>query len=139
MNWNNNGSTSSNSGRNSHHSNSPPNIYTGLEVNTVDGYQGREKDVIIFSCVRSNEKGQIGFLADRRRLNVAITRARRGLIVIGDPQTLKTNPTWASYLEFLEEKKVTLSSEEVMAYFTNPRHYQSIAGMLTSNRQTAFH
>lgn len=55
---------------------------------------GQEREVIIFSAVRSNEQCRIGFLADVRRLNVALTRARRGLIVIGSRTTLNSNPTW---------------------------------------------
>ena len=59
-----------------------------IEVKSVDAYQGRERDVIIFSAVRSNHKGRIGFLKDWRRMNVAITRAKSGLIVVGDMETL---------------------------------------------------
>ncbi len=62
---------------------------------TVDGLiAGQEREVIIFSAVRSNAQGRIGFLADMRQLSVASTRARRGLIVIGSKSTLMNNPTW---------------------------------------------
>ena len=80
--------------------------YAGLEIKSVDGYQGREKEVIVFSTVRSNENGEVGFLSDRRRLNVAITRARRGLIILGDMKTLRHDRTWASYLDWIEERKL---------------------------------
>ena len=62
--------------------------YRGLEISTVDGFQGREKEIIILSLVRSNQKHEVGFLSDKRRLNVAITRPRRMLVVIGDIDTI---------------------------------------------------
>lgn len=63
---------------------------TNIEVNTVDGFQGREKDVIILSCVRAkNDRGSIGFVGDRQRMNVALTRARHALYIFGDMKTLK--------------------------------------------------
>jgi senataxin len=70
------------------------------DVNTVDGFQGKEKDVIIFSCVRANEAGSIGFLSDFRRLNVALTRARFGLFVVGHTKTLISNPMWRGFIEY---------------------------------------
>ena len=77
-----------------------------VEVHTVDGYQGREKEVIIFSCVRSNSDGIVGFLSDERRLNVALTRAKRGLIIIGDPDTLRNDETWASWLDYIRGRNL---------------------------------
>jgi superfamily I DNA and/or RNA helicase len=71
----------------------------GLEVDSVDGFQGREKEAIFFSAVRSNALSAVGFLADVRRLNVAITRARRKLIVVADSATLSTDETWSAFFD----------------------------------------
>lgn len=73
-----------------------------IEVDTIDGFQGQEKDVIYLSLVRSNDRGEIGFLADERRLNVALTRARMLLVVIGDSATLGANPLFAEFLDHCE-------------------------------------
>lgn len=74
-----------------------------IEIDTVDGFQGREKEAMLISLVRSNSTGEIGFLADTRRMNVALTRARRKLIVIGDSATLGGHPFYAQLLEYFEQ------------------------------------
>ncbi len=74
----------------------------GVEIDTVDGFQGREKEAVIISLVRSNESGEIGFLADTRRMNVALTRARRKLLVIGDSATLGGHEFYRALLEYIE-------------------------------------
>eukprot|EP00117_Sycon_ciliatum_P039478 scpid6605/ scgid5662/ Helicase sen1 len=75
--------------------------YEGIEVLSVDGFQGREKDVIILSCVRAQGASQsIGFVRNPQRLNVAMTRARRSLIAIGHYETLKVSKDWAALLDF---------------------------------------
>lgn len=73
-----------------------------VEVDTVDAFQGREKDVIIVSLVRSNTEQQLGFLEDLRRMNVAITRPRRHLFVIGDSATLSGHPYYSRWIEFVQ-------------------------------------
>jgi ATP-dependent RNA/DNA helicase IGHMBP2 len=73
-----------------------------VEIDTVDGFQGREKEAVIISLVRSNADGEIGFLSDARRMNVALTRARRKLIVIGDSATVGGNDFFAALLEYFE-------------------------------------
>ena len=75
----------------------------GLEIGSVDGFQGREKEAVILSLVRSNEAGQIGFLSDMRRLNVAITRARRCLIVVGDSATIGRHPVYSRFVSHADK------------------------------------
>ncbi len=77
-----------------------------IEVKTVDGYQGREKEVIVLSFVRSNRGGEVGFLRDLRRLNVSLTRAKRKLILIGDSSTLSAHPTYKRLVEFVRDREI---------------------------------
>lgn len=86
-----------------------------IEVNSIDGFQGQEKDIILLSLVRSNENGEIGFLADQRRLNVALTRARQKVVLIGDIATLCTNSTFNNLIEHIEQHGVYQSAWEYMA------------------------
>ena len=74
----------------------------GLEIDSVDGFQGREKEAVVISMVRSNSTGEIGFLADIRRMNVAMTRARRKLLVVGDSATLASHPFYRRMIEYFE-------------------------------------
>lgn len=73
-----------------------------LEIDSVDGFQGREKEAVVISLVRSNPKAEIGFLADVRRMNVALTRARRKLVVIGDSATISAHPFYRRMIEHFE-------------------------------------
>lgn len=73
-----------------------------ISVNTVDGFQGQERDVIVISLVRSNEDGNIGFLRDLRRMNVAITRARMKLLIIGDVPTLASHPFYRRLHDYIQ-------------------------------------
>ena len=88
-----------------------------MEVNTVDAFQGREKDIIIFNCVRSNFsqtlQGSLGFLTDYRRLNVAITRPRHFLIIVGNAPTLAKSQVWDNMMTHCKKhaKFITIASD----------------------------
>ena len=84
-----------------------------LEIRSVDGFQGREKEVIVLCTVRNNRQNQLGFVADPRRLNVAITRAKRGLIVLGHRDTLSTDQLWHKWLQFVDKYECEVESADV--------------------------
>jgi superfamily I DNA and/or RNA helicase len=86
---------------------------TLISVNTVDGFQGQERDIIVISLVRSNDEGQIGFLRDLRRMNVAITRARMKLIILGDAHTMARHPFYRRLYEYIEALKLTAGSKSM--------------------------
>ncbi len=73
-----------------------------ISINTVDGFQGQERDIIVISLVRSNDEGQIGFLRDLRRMNVAITRARMKVIILGDRRTLTRHPFYRKLWQYIQ-------------------------------------
>jgi len=77
--------------------------FPGIELGSVDGFQGREKEAVIVSLVRSNAQHDCGFVAEKRRLNVAMTRPRRSLTIIGDSETLQGSKFLKRWMEFLEE------------------------------------
>jgi len=76
----------------------------GLEVDTVDGFQGREKEAVLLSLVRSNDRSEIGFLNEPRRFNVALTRARRKAVVVGDASTVSVGPVFDGFLRYVDEE-----------------------------------
>jgi hypothetical protein len=83
-----------------------------IEVNTVDGFQGKEKDIIIISTVRGNDNGSIGFLSDKRRMNVALTRAKLGLFVVGHAATLsQCNIMWRDFVNHADKNGVLIWCE----------------------------
>uniref|UniRef100_A0A673N0J6 DNA helicase n=1 Tax=Sinocyclocheilus rhinocerous TaxID=307959 RepID=A0A673N0J6_9TELE len=77
--------------------------YAELEIKSVDGFQGREKEAVVLSLVRSNRKGEVGFLAEDRRINVAVTRARRQLVVVCDSQTVRKHDFLKSLVDYMSE------------------------------------
>lgn len=85
-----------------------------IEINSIDGFQGQEKDLIIITLTRSNEMGIIGFLSDYRRLNVAMTRARKKLVIIGDGSTLSSNALYLDLINHIEQEGLLQSAWEYM-------------------------
>ncbi|XP_065365805.1 regulator of nonsense transcripts 1 homolog [Calliphora vicina] len=101
-------------------------LYQEIEIASVDAFQGREKDIIIMSCVRSNEKQGIGFLSDPRRLNVALTRSKYGTIIVGNPKILSKQPLWNHLLNFYKDRKVLVEGSlnnlrESLIQFQKPK------------------
>ena len=85
-----------------------------ISVNTIDSFQGQERDIVYISLTRSNDKGEIGFLSDIRRMNVAMTRARKKLVIIGDSATLGQLFFYADFIEYAEKKGGYVSAWEFM-------------------------
>jgi len=90
-------------------------VWKNVKVNTVDAFQGQERDIVYISLVRSNNNGDIGFLKDYRRMNVAMTRAKKKLIIIGDSATLSNDKFYEGFLEFAEKKCLYRSAWEYMS------------------------
>lgn len=107
-------------------------IYQSIEIASVDAFQGREKDIIIISCVRSNEHQGIGFLADPRRLNVALTRAKYAVIVIGNPKVLSKQNLWNHLLQHYKDNGLLLEGplnnmKQSLIQFPKPKKIINVA------------
>jgi regulator of nonsense transcripts 1 len=105
-------------------------LYEALEIASVDSFQGREKDFIILSCVRSNEHQGIGFLNDPRRLNVALTRAKYGVVILGNPKVLSRQPLWNNLLSHFKQHGCLVEGplnnlKQCLIKFERPRKWHS--------------
>jgi len=84
-----------------------------LSVNTIDSFQGQERDIVYIGMTRSNLESKIGFLSDIRRMNVAMTRARKKLVIVGDSATLSQSPFYAGLIRYAEEQGAYQSAWEL--------------------------
>jgi ATP-dependent RNA/DNA helicase IGHMBP2 len=91
--------------------------FASCSIDTVDGFQGQERDLLYISLVRSNQSGEIGFLADTRRMNVALTRARKKLVVLGDSATLAHHPFYREFISYCESLNACRSGWEFGEFF----------------------
>jgi len=105
-----------------------------IEVSSVDGFQGREKEAVVFSAVRSNDYGAIGFTSDWRRVNVSFTRARRALIVIGNDQTLRRGDpdTWMPWLAWADAHGINMDKPGVPRGRYDPEQLRRVRGGTTA-------
>jgi regulator of nonsense transcripts 1 len=90
--------------------NSPEPFTSQIEVHSVDAYEGRDVDYVVLVCVRANPQGEIGFLQDAGRMNVALTRARYGLFVVGNVLTLESGSNWRDFCQYCREKGLIINS-----------------------------
>jgi superfamily I DNA and/or RNA helicase len=105
----------------------------GVEVRTVDGFQGREKNIILISLVRSNDENEIGFLVNEQRMNVLLTRAKCAMIVFGNKRTLISNDLWKSWIESVPNINATKFVDDCLVkqtQTTDQNHSQT-----TNNRK----
>nr|CAG8476775.1 11402_t:CDS:10 [Entrophospora candida] len=91
----------------------PHDSYLSIDFNTVDGFQGREKDIIILSCVRAGDAKSIGFLKDLRRMNVSLTRAKSSLFIVGDSKSLETNENWNKLVLDAKERNLFTNCSDI--------------------------
>ena len=119
-------------------------LYAQIEVASVDAFQGREKDYIILSCVRSNDHQGIGFLTDPRRLNVALTRSKYGMIILGNPKVLSRNHLWNGLLTHYKEKGLLMDGSlanlrpSVVQLSRPPRLQAPVPGFASGQSQSSF-
>ncbi|MDB5251528.1 MAG: helicase [Flaviaesturariibacter sp.] len=93
-----------------------PSLAGAADINTIDSFQGQERDAVFISLVRSNSEGRIGFLSDQRRMNVAMTRARKKLVIVGDSATLSVDAFYADLIAYAQERDAYQSAWELMEW-----------------------